>query len=229
MSLRSSSLHALRIHALRSDANRAVIHYFEKYESGIRMLDPEEYFEVLLVYLDALFACGEYATYTDRVEEALLLAIDIQLQTVNEEDIFHHLLFRKAAAQYNLGKLPECNHVLSQLIGIAPGHKLAMRFLVRSISATMQRARQQFRALSIALFLTSVLIIATEILWVRPFQPEWTARIEMVRNSVFVLGLLVLAGGELYIWLRARRSVQQVHLSAIRRRRREHQTEMPCP
>jgi len=229
MSLRSASLHAIRIHALRSDANRAVIHYFEKYEAGIRTLDPDDYLEILLIYLDALFACGEYATFLDRVEEALLLSIDSRLQTVNGEDVFPHLLFRKAAGQYNLGQLTACIHVLGQLIGIAPNHTLAKRFLVRGISASMQPTRQQFRALSIALFLSSVLIIATEILWVHPFSPEWITLIETVRNIVFSLGLAVLAGGEVYIWARAQRAVGHVYQSAIVRKQRERQSAVVWP
>lgn len=204
------------LHSLRGDAHRPVIHFFEKHEEAIRHLNREEFFELLQYYLDALFACGEYARYLQRVEEALLLALDTRVHTIKGEEVFHHLLFRKAASAYHLGKSEQTRHLLRELLRLNPHHRLARRFLIRCLSDGQTATRQVVRAVSILLFLATAGIIAVEVFWVRPFYPEWIARVEALRIAGFALGLAVWLIGEAAIYAMARRQARQPGLRPVR-------------
>jgi len=197
-----------QIRSLRTDAHRPVIHFFEKHETAIRGLEPWEYLDILLIYLDALFACGEYPRFLERVDEGLILSLDGRLQTLEEGEVYHHLLFRKAAATWHGGDLSATEHILRQLLRLDPGHTLAARFLTRCLSAGRKAERQRIRALAIGSFLLTTLVLALEALWIRPFQAEWTGTVETARNVLFVSGWVVLGGGEWLLLRKARRETQ---------------------
>lgn len=205
----SSSAFSRQIRNLRSDAHRPVIHFFEKHESAIRSLDADEYLDILLIYLYALFACGEYTRFLERVDEGLLLSLDARLQTLDEGEVYHHLLFRKAAASWHSGDLPATEHILRQLLRIHPQHPLADRFLTRCLAAGRKTQRQHIRAATILIFLLSVVVLAMETLWVRPFLPAHIGEITWARNILFLGGWLVWGGGELWIHLSARRQTRR--------------------
>jgi hypothetical protein len=206
-----------QIRSLRADAHRPVIHFFEKHESAIRGLEPWEYLDILLIYLDALFACGEYARFLGRVDEGLILALDSRLQTLAQGEVYHHLLYRKAAATWHGGDLKATEHILRQLLRLDPGHALAARFLTRCLSTVRKTERQRVRALSIGFFLLTTLVLVLEALWIRPFRAEWTGIVEITRNVLFVLGWIALGGGE---WL--------LHRSALRETLRWRQQKAPA-
>lgn len=200
----SSSAFSRQIRILRSDAHRPVIHFFEKHEAAIRNLDAGEYLDILLIYLDALFACGEYRRFLERVDEGLVLSLDARLQTLDEGEVYHHLLFRKAAAAWHDGDLSATEHILRQLVRLQPDHPLAARFLTRCLSAGSKSSRQNIRAATILLFLLSAIVLAVETLWFHPFLPNSISLVEATRNVLFLSAWLIWGGGELGLYLSAR-------------------------
>lgn len=202
------SSHTRQIRSLRADAHRAVIHYFEKHEDAIGRLAPEERLDILSIYLDALFAVGEYGRHLRHVEDALPLSLDVEADRSGE--IFRHLLFQKAASLYQTGSVDKAAHVLSELLRMEPSDRLARRFLARCHQRTLARFRLRFRAFAVAGWLASAGVIAFETLWVRPFLPEWTAIVEWSRNLLFASAAMTLGAGELFTVWRARRRVDRL-------------------
>lgn len=191
-----SSRFRQQINRLRVDAHQAVRRYVEKHESALRKLDQDEFYDILIIYLDALFECGDYDVFLSRVDEGIAMTVDRPEYGRREEHLFHHLLFRKAAACYHKGKEEQCVHILRELLRLDPEHALAARFLVQCVNRSHKSARQTIRAISIGLFLSTVLVLMLETLWIRPFLTEEVALIVWVRNSLFISGWVVLVGGE---------------------------------
>lgn len=225
MSVNPLDSHTRRIRALRADAHRAVIHYFEKHEDAIGRLAPEERLDILSIYLDALFAVGEYGRHLRHVEDALPLSLDVEADRSGE--LFRHLLFQKAASLYQTGAVDQAAHVLSELLRMEPTDRLARRFLARCHQRNLTRFRQRFRASAVAAWLASAAVIAFETLWVRPFLPEWTATVELSRNLLFLLATLSLATGELLTIWRSRRRVVRLLQTFPAARRPEVQRLLP--
>jgi hypothetical protein len=201
----TDTYYSRRMAELRSDTHRAVIHFFQKHEESIRALPEEAYFDILLMYMDSLFASGEYEVFDRYVDEALLLALDRRIYTLKDEDVYQQLLFRKAAAVYHIGDGTQCRHLLTELLRLNPAHKLGRRFLQRCMVQTQVVFRQRLYALVIVLIMASVAGIALEILWVRPFMGEWVYAWETGRTLVFILALLTWAAGLFWMEYRARR------------------------
>jgi hypothetical protein len=155
-----------------------------------------------------LFQCGEYNKFLKHVEEALLLSVDRRVYTLYDQDQFHHLLFRKAAAAYNCDDLPTSRHILEQLVSISPRHPLAHRFLRRCIRRQARPQTMRLDALIIMTLLASVGLIFLEIMWVRPFVPAWTATWEMIRNGLFVAGIGIWVLGRGFVRYKAWRTVR---------------------
>ena len=68
-----SSRFRQQINRLRVDAHQAVRRYVEKHESALRKLDQDEFYDILIIYLDALFECGEYDVFLSRVDEGIAI------------------------------------------------------------------------------------------------------------------------------------------------------------
>ena len=215
------SRHPIRQQILRlqSDAHQAVRRYFEKHEATIRQLDQDEFYDILVIYLDALFECGEYELFLGRVDEGIAMAVDRQVFTTRDKDLFHHFLYRKAAACFHVGKEGQCVHVLTELLKLDPAHELASRFLVKCGMRSRKTIRQGIRAWSIGLFLSTVVVLVLETLWVRPFAGAWVADVMLLRNGLFLAGWAVLLGGEGWLYLTSSREVLRLRRSLPGRKR----------
>ncbi len=223
-----SAFHPQQINHLRTDAHQAVRRYVEKHEAALRLLDQDEFYDILALYLDALFECGEYEVFLTRVDEGIGMTVDRPVFAAREESMFQHLLFRKAAASYHLGKEEQCVYILSELLRLNPDHRLATRFLIQCKNRQRKNARQTIRAVSIGLFLSTVLVLVLETLWVRPFQIEGLPWVQGLRNGLFITGWLVLLGGEGLLFVQSSRAVQQFRAGLSKKKRskketREHQ------
>ncbi|MCF8237287.1 MAG: hypothetical protein K9I85_03970 [Saprospiraceae bacterium] len=204
-----SAFHPQQIHHLRTDAHQAVRRYVEKHEAALRLLDRDEFYDILVIYLDALFECGEYELFINRVDEAIAMTVDRPVFGAREERMYHHLLFRKAAVCDRLGREEQCIYILTELLRLNPEHKLAIRFLIRCRNRQHRGARQSIRALSIGLFLSTVLVLMVETLWIRPFQMEELPWVMGLRNALFMAGWLVLLGGESFMLIQSTRTVHR--------------------
>ncbi len=175
---------------------RDLIHFFERSEDDIRQLDFDEYFEMLYLYVNALFEVGAYHKHVIMADEVIEAAICHNIQYYKQEDIFKKSLFRKAASLYNTSEYRSAEHILRELVRIEPGHKDAGSFLKKCLRNIHVRPLQAFRASAIALFLSSALVICTEVLLIRPFYPAYTGGVEALRVGLFVAGWVVLIAGE---------------------------------
>jgi tetratricopeptide (TPR) repeat protein len=183
--------------AIEATAYRQIIHFYEKQESYILQLDFEEHFELQTAYVNALFEVGAYHRHLLLVDVVIEMAITNNIEFYKGEDIFLKMLFRKAASLYNMLEYDKAEYILREIIKINPWDKDAAIFLKKCLRRQQPKFLQASRAISIVLFLVAAVVIAAEVLVVRPFYPFYADAVEQSRFGLFGLGLTILIGADL--------------------------------
>lgn len=186
-----------------------IIRFFEENEVQIRHLEFDEYYELLISYVNALFEMGTYQKHLEWVDLVIENSILRNVKYFKGEDIYRKMLFKKAASQYNLRHFDQADYILRELIKIDPFDKDPILFLKKCIRSAPSTLIKATRAISILLFLITAIIIAVEILLIRPFYEGYSRIIEITRISSFVLGLIVLIFGNLYHTFRIDREISE--------------------
>ena len=188
---------------------RKLVRFFEDRENVIYRLDFEERFELLLAYVNALFEIGSYQKYLLVVDFVIELSIIHNIKHFKGEDIFQKLLFRKAASLFNTNKKEKADYILRELIRINPHDEDAVLFLKKCLRKMHPQMLNNSRAIGIFMFLLSAFIIFLEVLFVRPFYNMHTPVVEASRNTIFILGLLSMFGGQLLLRWKVEKEVGQ--------------------
>ncbi len=203
-------------HAIEASAYRQIIRFFEEHEARIKELDFEEYFEMLTTYVGALFETGAYRNFLLMVDVLIEITIEQNILTYKGEDLYQNLLFRKAAALYNLMQYDRADYILRELIKMDPCHGDSVRLLKKCLRRKQPRFVHRARATAILLFLFSALVISLEVLLIRPFYLQYTGAFETFRNLLFLLGCGILIGSDLIHRWRVEKEVND-YSSAVRK------------
>lgn len=201
---------------------RGIVRFYEEHEKEIRGLDFEEYFELMMVYTDALFEIGAWQKHMLMADAVIEISVMDNLATFNGVDVLRHTLFRKAASHYNLLELEKTEHILRELLRINPHDADCAAFLKKCLRTMRPSLIRQSRALSIGLFLFTGLVILVELLVVHSFYPGYSSTVEALRITTFIIGLVVLAGGELLHRWKSIQEVEDFVKRARGRRRKKH-------
>jgi len=113
-------------------------------------------------------------------------------------DVFQKTLLQKATSHFNLYNLEKSEYILRELLRIDPYDEEAAELLKKCLQKMRSPFARRSRAIAMSLFLLSALVICLEMLAVRPFYEAQVKTVEYTRTGIFVLGLLILAGGELF-------------------------------
>jgi hypothetical protein len=174
---------------------REIVRFYEKEEQTILKLNFDEFFEILVAYVDALFEIGAYRKHLVMVDSVIELSIDHNVRIYKQEDLFYKMLFRKAASLYNTHRFKEAEHILGELLKMDADNAHTARFYRKCRFKARPGLLNTARAVSVFFFLLSALIISIEVLFVRPWYAIHVDLVEQTRNSIFVLGCLGLLLG----------------------------------
>ncbi len=197
---------------------RRIIRFYEEREDAIRQLDFNENFELLVAYVNALFEVGSYQRHLLMVDLIIEMAIVQNIRQYRGEDVYHKMLFRKAASLYNLMEYNKADYILRELIKMDPYDEDSIMFLKKCLRKKEPGFLNKAKAASIFLFLMAAFVISIEVLFVRPFYKMHVAPVEASRNAIFLLGCIFLLGGNLFHRFRVYREVNQF-VEHIRRRK----------
>jgi tetratricopeptide (TPR) repeat protein len=178
-------------------AYRQIIHFYEEKEAEIRCLEFDEYFDLLIAYVDALFEIGAYQKHLLMVDVIIENSILHNIQFRNGTDIYQRTLFKKAASLYNVLKYEEADYILRELIRMDPYDSDSVLFLKKCLRSKKPQLVINARAASIFLFLLTAFVICIEVLFIRPFYHMHTELVETSRIGIFLLGCILLVGGDL--------------------------------
>lgn len=193
--------------AIDSDEYHLLVRYYETYEEEIKRLDFSEFFELLIIYTEALFEVGAYQNHVLMVDAAIEISISNNIKFYNKKDIYCALLFKKAASCFNLMRFNDAEYILRELIKINPYDEFNIRFFSKCLLRKKSKFIRRARAWSIVFFLLAALIICVELIVIRPLFEMHTSTIELTRNVTFFFGVVVLLGSEMLTRLKIKRRV----------------------
>lgn len=187
----------------------------------LRQLGDDEYFDLMVLYGEALFETGDYSRQAKLADHIVEMCIGRNIILHRGLDVYSETLFRKAASLHNLGRLEEATHILKELIKMDPENETYKLFLINCAIRLRKPAVRPYRNTSLGLLLGSVFVIAFELLVIRRVSPPWTVVVEPVRNGMFVAGVLLLVAGEIIVRYRA---VEDVFAFTRQTRRKKEET-----
>ncbi len=186
--------------AIDSGEFREKIHYVARNKTALRDLPVLEYAEVMDSYAEALFETGKFQQHIPLADHLVELAIEYNIDMINGRDLYYETLFQKAASLYNLDRMHDAMHILQELVRINPKHESARLFLINCHVEKQKRKLLFIRTISLVLILTSAVVIAVDLLLIRPLLPQFGQIVETTRNTLFISGTSILIMGE--VWIR---------------------------
>jgi len=209
--------------AIDAMAYKEKIQYIEENFFMLRQLDGEEYFDMMVLYGEALFEVGEYARQAKLADHIVEMSIERNIVMHRGQDVYFETLFKKAASLHNLDKIDPAVHILKELVKINPDHESTKLFLINCIIRQKKPSVRPYRNISLLLLLSSAVIIAIELILVRRLWPSWTMVIEMIRNGLFITGVILLIAGEVMMRYRA---VEDVYSFSRNTRKKKEEQEI---
>jgi hypothetical protein len=189
--------------AIEDTAYKEKIQFIEENFFMLRQLDAGEYFDMMVLYGEALFEAGEYARQAKLADHIVEMSIERNIIRHREQDVYFETLFKKAASLHNLDKIDPAVHILKELVKINPDHESTKLFLINCIIRQKKPLVRPYRNVSLVLLLSSALLIAIELILIRRWWPSWTMIVEMIRNGLFISGVILLIAGEVMVRYRA--------------------------
>lgn len=209
--------------AIDAGAYKEKIQFIEENFFKLRELDTGEYFDMMVLYGEALFETGEYARQAKLADHILEMSIERNIVMHREQDVYFETLFKKAASLHNLDKIDQAVHILKELIKINPDHESTKLFLINCIIRQKKPTVRPYRNISLLLLLSSAIVIAVELIFVRRLWPSWTVIVEMIRNGLFLGGVILLITGEVMVRYRA---VEDVYSFSRNTKRKKEEQEV---
>jgi tetratricopeptide (TPR) repeat protein len=189
--------------AIEAGAYKEKIDYIEENFFMLRELHAEEYFDMMVLYGEALFETGEYSRQAKLADHIIEMSIERNIVMHRGQDVYFETLFKKAASLHNLDKVEPAVHILKELIKINPDHESTKLFLINCFIRQKKSLVRPYRHFSLGLLLTSAGVIAVELLMVRRLWPGWVSLVEILRNGLFISGVLLLIAGEVIVRYKA--------------------------
>lgn len=189
--------------AIEEGAYKEKIQYIEENFFMLRQLEADEYFDMMVLYGEALFEAGEYARQAKLADHIVEMSIGRNILKHRGQDVYFETLFKKAASLHNLDKIDQAVHILKELVKINPDHESTKLFLINCIIRQKKPTVRPYRNISLLLLLSSAVVIAAELILVRRLWPSWTSVVEIVRNGLFISGVILLIAGEVMVRYRA--------------------------
>jgi tetratricopeptide (TPR) repeat protein len=178
--------------------HRAIVNYYDEHEQDIRELDFQEYFELLVTFVNALFQLGKYQKHLLMVDVAIEASVMNNIKMYQEEDIFHKLLFQKAASSFHTFDLERADHILRELIKMNPKDKLSAMFLKKCLRRKQPDFIAKSRAISIFLFLATAVVICVDVLIIKNFFLEIHYKTTILTGGLLGIAVVILVGAEFW-------------------------------
>lgn len=189
--------------AIEQTAYKEKIEYIEENFFMLRELDADEYFDLMVLFAEALFETGEYSRQAKLADHIIEMSIERNIIMHRGEDVYFETLFKKAASLHNLEKIEQAIHILKELLKINPDHESTKLFLINCIIRQKKSTIKPYRNASLILLLASAFVIGFELIFVRTMWPGWTTVIEIIRNGLFISGVILLIAGEVMVRYKA--------------------------
>lgn len=191
--------------SIHPESHREIIRYYDENEQAILKLDFEEYFELLVAYVGALFVIGKYRQHLLMVDIVIENSIRRNIFSYNGQDLFFEMLTCKGLSFLHTYQFEKAEGIFKQLIRIKPTEEETVKYLEKSIRMSGAAIQHWSRAIGIGLLFLAAIIIGVEILVIRPFYALHVKYFELGRTLLFIFACLAVAGGEWVHWYRSKK------------------------
>lgn len=169
-----------------------LIRFFEENEEEIKRLDFDEYFEILVAYVQALFDVGAYGKHAKMADVVIEASIINNVNVYKGINLYEKTLFQKAASLYHLHQSYKSSYILTELLKINPADGSYKTFLIKNKMNQKPKIFQIIQGVAIALFFCTVFCIALTTFYLEPFRQNWVEGSILLRNIFFISGILIL-------------------------------------
>jgi len=195
---------------IKETAHQERIRFYEKNLNAISILQANKFTEISFDYLMSLYFVGAYSQYLERVDAIIDLVIFENIFEVRGQDIYKVLLFKKAQALNKTHNYAACEHILKALLKISPEDEAHEQFFIKNSTIIKRFDGQKIRGISIVLFLLTGIIVAIELLIVRSFYFNLIEWVQLLRNTLFALGLAIMILNEIHIRLQSHKDLNKI-------------------
>ncbi len=209
--------------AIEAAAYREKIQFIEENFFMLRELHGDEYFDMMVLYGEALFETGEYGRQAKLADHIIEMCMERNIIFHRGQDIYFETLFKKAASLHNLDQIDKAVHILKELIKMNPDHESTKLFLINCLIRQKKSIVRPYRNISLVLLMTSALVIAVELLLINTLWPKWSSIVEIIRNGLFISGVVLLIAGEMIVRYRA---VEDVYSFSRQTRKKKEEHEV---
>ncbi len=189
---------------------RALVRFYEKNQKQIQNLELQEYFDLQVLYLSAIFELGSYHKLLGYIDTAIESSIRHNIVEHNGKDVFQKLLFMKGEAYFHMMQFDKAKHIFLELLRMDCTNELYKEALGKTTRKLVPQFIKSARALSIIFFILSAIVIAFEVLAVRHFFDAYTRIFVIARNLLFALGWITLVCSELYHYYKVQNDVEKL-------------------
>jgi tetratricopeptide (TPR) repeat protein len=189
--------------SIDSGEYREKIRFVNIHRKDLKSLPLMEYLLVMDGYAEALFEMGRFPEHIKVADHLIELSILHNVYELGEKDLYFESLFQKAASLYNLERYDDSIYILKQLLGIKASNESCRLFLINCYVRKQAKLLNRIRSVSLVLLLSSAVVIAIELLLVRPIWPNITDPVEFTRNALFLSGAGMLIIGEVGVRYKA--------------------------
>jgi len=186
------------------------IRFFVHNRPDIVQLPYKARLEISLEYTVALFEVGEYDQFLRHVDQLLEITIEENVYSIDGDDIYQELLFRKGCALHNKVAFQEADHIFSELIRIDKKNKVYQQVYNQNKVSQLRYEGQKFRSMVILLLMLTGVLIGVELLVILPFFEEAAQSFEWFRNGVFGLALFSIVLQEVGMRITSRRRISKL-------------------
>ncbi|PHN04225.1 hypothetical protein CRP01_21940 [Flavilitoribacter nigricans DSM 23189 = NBRC 102662] len=191
--------------SIHPESHREIIRFYDENEQSILKLDFEEYFDLLVAYVNALFVIGKYRQHLLMVDLVIEYTIQRNIFSYNGQDLFFEMLTCKGLSHLHTYDYVKAENIFKQLIRIKPEEEDSVKYLEKSIRVAGDRIQHWSRAISIGMLFLAAIVIGVEILLIRPFYEMHVWYFELGRTLLFIFACMAMAGGEWLHWYRSRK------------------------
>lgn len=168
------------------------IHYFEKKEDQIQDLPSSEQYLLYSLYADALFKLRVFNKYLAYNHQVLAMSLNPELE--EDQNVFKELLSFKAKAHYRLGNYQQCTYICKELLRMDYRKNHIPKLFVNAQKRIERDQDHRFKAILIILISALSVLYFVKSIFLSAFYPE----LEKYVNQVLIL--LVLAMVVQVLW-----------------------------
>lgn len=183
--------------SISEEDHHTMVRFYEENTNRIELLSFNLYIEMSYTYVRSLFEVGRYYDLLKIIDGLIQDVILENVYSVKGIDIYQELLLLKGQSLYYIMDYNKADHVLSELVKMNK-ESLYLKKLYRiNVIDRLRYEGQKIKGVCVLFFLLSGLVIGIELLVVRSFYSEWVFIVELLRNTLFLSGLVLFFAQEI--------------------------------